>query len=563
MNTYYSEDIFDAEAVKDFSKEIKTDISLAIKDYKEAKDERDNQENLDYQAGEALVTFDRETSRKDMDTLVSHISDSYEIVVDNHFEINPSLSHRKKQRLKALENYQGNIVVKVNLDLDQTVKGAEKEFEEYECVKSAAENHITEISGLASSLNDDFAEDEWYLDRCNFKAAWDSEGTAGASEIYVAVVDTGCRITHEDLKRSFLDKYSVDVTQKDNAGHYKRLSALSKPYDSSHGTICSGIIAARVNNGKGIAGAGQGYTNDGCKFMAIKVSSGLDSQGKEIISNSSEAKGIIHAVQSGAEVISISLGSGTPDGLEEAIKIAKAAGVIVIASAGNENRTAKVYPAAFDDVIAVGGTTKAAANTKASFSNYGTWINIVAPATGYISTDAFGNGMYATGCQGTSMATPLVASAVVLMLAMNPDMTLAQTKQYLLGSEKSIHSKYFNCGLLDAGLAVQKAKYLEFKKYKTNLTSVTAKAGKKIQIKWNDFNIYGPEQIRIYRSTSKNGTYKKIKSLSGTDRDAGYFIDKTVTAGKTYYYKVREAMKYGDDWKYTEYSSIKSAKARK
>ncbi len=72
-------------------------------------------------------------------------------------------------------------------------------------------------------------------------------------------------------------------------------------------------------------------------------------------------------------------------------------------------------------------------------------------------------------------------------------------------------------------------------------------------------DVYGPEIIQIYRATSKDGKYTKIKSIKD---DAQYeFVDKNVTAGTTYYYKVRVAMKYGKGYKYTPFSKVLSAKA--
>ena len=117
--------------------------------------------------------------------------------------------------------------------------------------------------------------------------------------------------------------------------------------------------------------------------------------------------------------------------------------------------------------------------------------------------------------------------------------------------------------MLNAGLAVQKAKYQDFKNSTVKLTSATALTNNRIKLTWNSLNVYGPEKVLIYRSTSKTGTYSKIKTLTGDSILNNTYTDSGLTAGKTYYYKVRIAMKYGTGHKYTPYSEIKSAKAAK
>lgn len=258
LDSYYSEDVIDKSAIKNFSNTLKEDIGQEIEEYTKARKERDNQRNLDYIAGEEIVIFDKDTTKEEIDEVVKNVSDSYEIIIDNEFTIDESLCERKKERLRALENYKGNIVVKVNLDLDQTVEKAENEFEEYACVEDAGKNEIQEQEDIQEELNDTYVDYQWYLEQCNFEAAWNSQATAGVNDIWIAVLDSGCKMSHKDLSGGLLTKYSVDVTKTDANGNYKKLVDLSKQYDSSHGTNCTGIIAAKVNNSMGIAGAARG-----------------------------------------------------------------------------------------------------------------------------------------------------------------------------------------------------------------------------------------------------------------------------------------------------------------
>ena len=139
LDTYFSEKVVDEEKVEEFDATLNIDIKDKIEAYKVAREERDNDKNLGYVTGEELVIFDKDTSKGEIDAIVSGISDSYEIIFDNDFEIDETGRERKKERLRALENYETDIVVKVNLDLDQTVESAAKEFEQFECVIEAAE----------------------------------------------------------------------------------------------------------------------------------------------------------------------------------------------------------------------------------------------------------------------------------------------------------------------------------------------------------------------------------------------------------------------------------------
>lgn len=210
-----------------------------------------------------------------------------------------------------MKNYETDIVVRVKLNLDQTVESAAEEFEQFDCVVDAEENVKCETSGLTSEVNDTYGNKQYYLDTCNFKDAWDSVETAGCNDIWIAVVDTGCNINHPDLKGSIVSKYAVDVTQTDKNGNYVKLADLEKPYDNNHGTVVTGIIAANSNNAKGIAGAARGWNNDRCRVIPIKVLHGVQYSGNPDEENPYIAeidyadiiKGMDYAIKSGAEVM--------------------------------------------------------------------------------------------------------------------------------------------------------------------------------------------------------------------------------------------------------------------
>lgn len=267
-------------------------------------------------------------------------------------------------------------------------------------------------------------------------------------------------------------------------------------------------------------------------------------------------KGIAHAVESGADVISLSVSGTSSVGYEEVIKYAEAAGVIIVASAGNENNSLKRYPAALEYVIAVGATDEM--NRRCSFSSYGEWVDIAAPGCNFVSTKSDGDSSYSYGLAGTSFSTPLVAATIGNMIAVNPGLSVEKYKSILFSTATEIND--FECGLLNSALAVQKTKMQEFRKSEIRLKRVYALADNRIRVEWDDLDVYGPERIIIYRSTAKNGTYQKIKVI--TDVDKSSYIDLGLVDGKKYYYKVRAGMKYGSTYRYTPYSNIAFATAK-
>src|ERR1041384_3825015 len=127
------------------------------------------------------------------------------------------------------------------------------------------------------------------------------------------------------------------------------------------------------------------------------------------------ADGINHAVTKGANVISMSLGgTDISSTLQTAVANAWAAGVVVVCAAGNNGNSGPFYPAQYDHVISVGATDSN--DVLASFSNYGTWVSVVAPGVNIYST--YPTNSYAV-LSGTSMACPHVAGCAAFLKAQN------------------------------------------------------------------------------------------------------------------------------------------------
>jgi thermitase len=281
--------------------------------------------------------------------------------------------------------------------------------------------------------NDPYWLNQWGPAKIQADFAWNT--TMGSASIIVAVIDTGIDWSHPDLAPNYVPL------------GYDWVNNNPDPMDDNgHGTHVAGIIAAAINNSVGIAGLAN------VRIMAEKV---LDKDGSG--TSSDVALGIIHAVDSGAKIINLSLGATYPsEVLYEAVRYAFEHGVLVVAAAGNSASSAKEYPAGYDEVVAVSATTKS--DSLASFSNYGDWIDVAAPGVNIYST--FINDSYAY-LSGTSMASPHVAGVAALIWSEFPNMTRDQVWAQLQYTADDIGAPGFNIyygfGRINAKKAVEEA----------------------------------------------------------------------------------------------------------
>jgi subtilisin family serine protease len=236
------------------------------------------------------------------------------------------------------------------------------------------------VASAGAGVPSDPLAGSWIYSAVDLPAAW--EVTAGSPEVVIAVVDSGVEAAHPDLAGAVEPGYDFvddDADAADAVGH---------------GTAVAGIAAARGNNGLGAAGACWR-----CRILPLRV---LGPDGFAYYSR--QARAIDYAVERGAAVVNLSLyGESRDPRLEDAVHRARAAGVVVVAAAGNERGSTREYPAALPDAISVGATVEA--GRLAAYSGRGDWVKVAAPACA--PTTHLGGG-YGPGC-GTSGATPLVA----------------------------------------------------------------------------------------------------------------------------------------------------------
>jgi serine protease len=289
--------------------------------------------------------------------------------------------------------------------------------------------------------NDPSYSQQWGLKDSGYgikaESAWNSANGAG---ITVAVVDTGVRADCPDLKGTKV------------LGGYNALNNSSNATDDNgHGTHVSGTIAQTTNNGYGCAGVAYAAA-----ILPVKVL-GADGSG----SNFAVAAGIRWAADHGARVINLSLGGGGGSTLQEAVRYAVSKGAVVCAAAGNGGGGSLSYPAAYPETVSVGAISSN--GQKASFSQYGQGLSVVAPGVGILQqTWSPSQGRFVFGSwNGTSMATPHVAGAAALVLSRNSSLSPAQVKDILQRTARNLGSSGWDSqtgyGVIDAAAAVNAA----------------------------------------------------------------------------------------------------------
>ncbi|MEL6846686.1 MAG: S8 family serine peptidase, partial [Bacteroidota bacterium] len=264
--------------------------------------------------------------------------------------------------------------------------------------------------------NDPFLGNQWWVGPLEYNASHELlKHHQPKRKAKVAIVDTGVDQGHEDLSPI----YKKSGTKGDQDKH-------------SHGTHCAGLAGAATNNGIGI-----GSLNYDGAFITISGFPALDAYGRG--TDYTVSKAIIDAAESGADVISMSLGGYSPvppKSQVDAIKYARKLGAIVIVAAGNSNDNAKLYsPANINGVITVSAVDEKL--NKAVFSNTNNQLKMPIAAPGVNCLSSIPGSEYKQ-YSGTSMATPVAAGVLGILKALNPDLTAEQAYQILVDTGKTV-----------------------------------------------------------------------------------------------------------------------------
>jgi thermitase len=344
-----------------------------------------------YASNEILVKFKLSLSEDEVESLI---------------ETYQSLKIKKIPKLN---------VYKIQIPENYSVEEMVYAFDRNPDVEYAEPNYIAHIT---ATPNDTLFQEQYALhntgqsigapgspsgtDRADIKAPEGWEETKGTDSTVIAILDTGIDLLHPDLQSKVLSGGRDFVNDDFDATD-----------DHWHGTHVAGIAAAETNNSEGIAGVAWN-----CKLLPVKV---LDENGDGYYSWI--ADGIRWAADEGADVINMSFGGPSEAGiLAEALNYAKAAGVVLVASAGNEENNV-FYPAAYDEYcIAVAATDYN--DERPSWSNPGPEVDVAAPGVRILScvpTWYWGPASFPYGYgEGTSQAAPHVAGLAALIKDLKP-----------------------------------------------------------------------------------------------------------------------------------------------
>ncbi len=299
----------------------------------------------------------------------------------------------------------------------------------------------------------------WGVDRIDAELVWN--GTEDGCDVTptrnagagakVAIIDTGIDEDHPDLQDNIADGINYVVGSPFDGKFDDNWDD-----DNGHGTHCAGIVAA-IDNGIGVIGVAPNAS-----LYAVKV---LSSSGRGWTSD--VIAGIEWTIDPDGDtgtsdrmdVISMSLGGGYSSGMKDVCDAAYAAGIVLVAAAGNggdgDSTTDECsYPAAYGSVIAVGATNSE--DVAPYWSNSGPYLELVAPGKDIYST--WNDGEYHT-IDGTSMACPHVAGTAALVIASDSSSLNVDVRLRLQETAEDLgdtgFDKQYGYGLVDADNATQ------------------------------------------------------------------------------------------------------------
>lgn len=348
------------------------------------------------------------------------------------------------QGMKILGFHEAGNLMKINIQKNNEVETL-LALQKDPSIEYVVKNFRLELfSPKASDIIDTLGnQEQWAIKKVNAEKAWALAGSKGSRKVIVAVIDTGVELTHESLVANIIDGY--DYLDGDD-------DATDTAVDSKnpgHGTHCAGIIGATGTAANGMLGLSPLVS-----IMPLRFISGT---GGDLMAG---IKSIDFAIKNGAKVISASWGAevvaAQAKPLIEAIERADKAGLIFISAAGNNGKSndkVGFYPVNSKFANVIGVAASGSNDEKPQWSNFGRGrIDIAAPGLKILST--LSGNKYGQ-LSGTSMATPLVAGAVALLLSQNDQLNGEELRSLLqvTGAQVDIEVAC-NCRL-DMGAAME------------------------------------------------------------------------------------------------------------
>jgi thermitase len=283
-------------------------------------------------------------------------------------------------------------------------------------VQYAEPNLILKVDAVP---NDPRFGELYGMDKIDAPEGWDAAGLGAfpaTGGVKIGIVDTGIDQTHPDLSGQTVACAKSQGLLPIMSGSIQVGSCAD---DNDHGSHVAGTIAAKANNGIGVAGVAFNADLVICKALGGPLGTG---------STADVANCINWVASQGARVISMSLGGGASTTLQQAVASAwnNGNGAVIVAAAGNDGDATLNYPAAYAEVVSVAATDSS--DARASFSNANADVEIAAPGVNVLSTVR--GGAYAT-LSGTSMATPHVSAVAGVLRQLFPSDSAAAIRSRL------------------------------------------------------------------------------------------------------------------------------------
>ncbi len=380
-------------------------------------------------------------------------------------KIEPLLNH-SSVRTSALHG-----VMKIRFAPETNLLERLPSYENDPNIEYAQPNYIHRIDSLP---DDSLFSQQTYLQIVRAEAAWDIQ--RASPEIIVGVIDTGIDYHHPDLRDALwinpgedlngdsrVDPEDFNGLDDDGNGFIDDLRGWdftdapsfpdggdfeipdNDPFDENgHGTSVAGIIGATGDNRIGIAGLAFG-----CRIMNLRAGTSLG-----FLEEDDVAAAVVYAVENGARIINMSFGDDVASPLlRDVMQFAYNQNCVLVAAAGNSRSDQIHYPSGFSETISVGATNDD--DQLASFSNYGSSVDVVAPGVNLLTT-ALNNTYRPFSC--TSASAPLVSALAALILSKTPALSNEAVKGLILSTATDLGSpgwdNFFASGRIDAGAAL-------------------------------------------------------------------------------------------------------------
>lgn len=431
----------------------------------------------------------------------------------------------------------------------------------------------------------------------NLFEAWKSE--TGKPNVTVAIVDGGIDFLHEDLKDNmFINQKEMDGEigvdddkngMVDDVYGYNFVTESGDITPHDHGTHVAGTVAARSNNGVGVAGVagGNGTEGSGARLLSCQMFH-TDEEGRTVSSASAGARAIVYGANMGAVISQNSWGyrnapnqaqplsQSDQEAIDYFIKYAGCdkdgnqradspmKGGVVIFAAGNDGRDYLSFPAAYGQVVSV--SSMAPDFTAAYYTNRGEWVKVMAPGGSFLYSkgevlSTLPNHAYGY-MQGTSMACPHVSGIAALIVSKygGPGFTNEELKQRLTTAVRADDINEFNpkfvkrlgAGYVDAALALAPRGENEAPEGVAKLSAEATHTG--VQLSWNvasdandgtayAYNLYYSE-VKIDAKSYKEALKVEVMGARKLGQKIQY-LHQGLRPSSTYYYAVEAVDRWG------------------